>query len=507
METSQRRQILLTPSTSSRKRKRTQETQQARSSSPQTLDQSPSKRLRSKPSCCSAEEILHPGEASDTDETSPDPLRYWVRTGKWLKEYFEQDSSVREDFERGKLPEKSPERDWVKEFKAKEPLRPMHGLEHLRHLLARKRSSSSSLNRKRSQSTLQTPSDQLPREVKSAQYKDAVYKDQLEEMGSYMRESDLGITDNSRNLCKNLLQSEQDVPQDSLFRDDLFEKTCQRIDTRNEAMVIRDIGLLIVPSAQTLATYGATHLNGLYETVNEGWNTAITFLGTRPQPDYSVGFRRSAFTAEQLEKLEPFVGEIGSKLQTYFMTTMRMYFPFLTCEVKCGASALDVADRQNAHSMTIAVTAIVELYRSVKREKELDREILAFSISHDDTSVRIYGHYPVIEGDKTTFYRHTIHEFYFKALEGKEKWTAYKFTKNVYDHHSKKLHQIICSAIDDIPAGINFDLSDSASLSQGTPQSLQTSHLAELTPTTSSIQASEPSFKKPRNKGAGKKQR
>ena len=46
----------------------------------------------------------------------------------------------------------------------------------------------------------------------------------------------------------------------------------------------------------------------------------------------------------------------------------------------------------------------------MKREKELDREILAFSISHDHTSVRIYGHYPVIKGDKTTFYRHPIVE-------------------------------------------------------------------------------------------------
>jgi hypothetical protein len=48
-----------------------------------------------------------------------------------------------------------------------------------------------------------------------------------------------------------------------------------------------------------------------------------------------------------------------------------MYFPFLTCEVKCGAAALDVADQQNAHSMTIAVRGIVELFRLVKREKEL----------------------------------------------------------------------------------------------------------------------------------------
>jgi hypothetical protein len=113
-----------------------------------------------------------------------------------------------------------------------------------------------------------------------------------------------------------------------------------------------------------------------------------------------VGFGRSAFTNSQLEKLTPFVGEMTDTFTSYFMATWQMYLPFLTCEVKCGAAALDVADRQNAHSMTLAVRGVVELFRLVKREKELHREILAFSISHDHQTVRIYGHYPVIDGQK-----------------------------------------------------------------------------------------------------------
>jgi hypothetical protein len=115
------------------------------------------------------------------------------------------------------------------------------------------------------------------------------------------------------------------------------------------------------------------------------------------------------------------------------MATWQMYLPFLTCEVKCGAAALDIADRQNAHSMTLTVRGVVELFRIVKREKELHQEILAFSVSHDHQTVRIYGHYPMIDGNKTSFYRHAIYTFNFTALDSKEKWTAYKFTKNVYD--------------------------------------------------------------------------
>ena len=50
-----------------------------------------------------------------------------------------------------------------------------------------------------------------------------------------------------------------------------------------------------------------------------------------------------------------------------------------------------------APSMTCAVRGVVELCRAVKREKELHQEILAFSISHEHRSVRIYGHYAIIE--------------------------------------------------------------------------------------------------------------
>jgi hypothetical protein len=98
-----------------------------------------------------------------------------------------------------------------------------------------------------------------------------------------------------------------------------------------------------------------------------------------------------------------------------------MYFLFLTCEAKCGTTVLDIIDRQNTHSMTLTMRGIIELFRLVKCEKELYREILAFSVSHDHRTVRIYGHYPIIDGIKTTFYRHPIYKFSFTALDGKEK--------------------------------------------------------------------------------------
>ena len=129
-----------------------------------------------------------------------------------------------------------------------------------------------------------------------------------------------------------------------------------------------------------------------------------------------------------------------------FISTYYIYFPFLIYEVKCGAVALDITDQQNAHSMTLAVRSIVELFRLIKRE-ELHREIFTFSISHDHQTVRIYSHYLIIDGKKTTFYRYSIKTFDFTNEDSKEKQMAYKFVKNIYDiqmsTHLKRIYLII----------------------------------------------------------------
>lgn len=445
---------------------------------------------------------------SGINEETANPLQYWTLTKRWPKKYFQQHGQVGKDLEQDNRLEEQMEN-------SNPPIQyvEVNGL----RLPCPIKKVPTSLRRKQSDSSLNESCDQTNRERKSAPYRTTQYTTLLEGKGSYMYKSDLGITKESKDLYQSLLKSKQAVPKDSLFRDDLFEKTCRKIEDRNEAKVIQDIARLIVPSAETLATYDATHLEHLIEGVNEGWSGNIPIEGPRPQPDYSVGFRRSAFTDEQLKKLDPLIGSVFEN--SLFVATYRIYFPFFTCEVKCGASALDIADRQNAHSMTVAVRALIVLFRSVRREKELNREILAFSISHDHRSVRIYGHYPVIERDKVTFYRHPIHEFSFTALDGKEKWTTYKFTKNVYDHYSTKVHKLICSAIDDLPTGISFDLSQSASFPKSTPQGSQQSSVnsilseddgqlssvasQEVTPTTSFTQTREPAFKKPRNKRAG----
>ncbi|KAG9228305.1 hypothetical protein BJ875DRAFT_527621 [Amylocarpus encephaloides] len=310
------------------------------------------------------------------------------------------------------------------------------------HLLVRKKSSTSS-------------SDQKPRDAKSAPYQNARYENILATKGSFIGKSELDATAKSKSLCRTLLETKQTFPDDSLFRDNLFEEAYEMVRNKNEARVVRDISSFMVPSAEILAIRGAKHLKILIESVNEGWNNSIPITKTRPKPDYSV-----------LKRIEPFVGELTDT--SFFMATYSMYFPFLTYEAKCSAIAFD-----------IAVGGIVELFRLVKREKELYREILAFLISYDQRTVRIYGHYPIIKGNETTFYRHLIRTFDFTELDGKEKWTAYQFTKNIYDLWMLTHLKRICSVIEELPSHINFEVSERSELTEsGLSQSLESHHIS-----------------------------
>lgn len=132
----------------------------------------------------------------------------------------------------------------------------------------------------------------------------------------------------------NLPKDMEDLCQKLLKRSKMFLRT-RKIEDRNEARVIQVISRLIVPSAETLATYGATHLDHLIEGVNEGWTGSIAVEGfPRPQPDYSIGFRRSAFTNEQLNKLDPLIGSVYDG--------GRLFKLWVVCPLKPGSAAMEL---------------------------------------------------------------------------------------------------------------------------------------------------------------------
>ncbi len=117
--------------------------------------------------------------------------------------------------------------------------------------------------------------------------------------------------------------------------------------------------------------FGATHLKHLIETIDESWIKSIPLIkDPRSQPNFAVGLKSSTFTSKQLKKLYPSIG--NWQTTSRLIATNEMYFPFLTLEIKCDNEALNIANRQNAHSVAVATNAIVELYRLVSRQDELN---------------------------------------------------------------------------------------------------------------------------------------
>ena len=144
----------------------------------------------------------------------------------------------------------------------------MHDFHLLQYLFARKKSSAF-LRRKNSQSIFQTLSDQLSRKIKNAQYRNSNYTIELKKKNSHMRKFSLNITNTSKSLCRIMLKKKQTFPQNTLFRDDLFDEICESMKRKNEAMIIRNIFSFICFFSQVLRIYDAKHLNHLYESVNE----------------------------------------------------------------------------------------------------------------------------------------------------------------------------------------------------------------------------------------------
>lgn len=148
--------------------------------------------------------------ANNIRENKFNPISHWSQKESWPEEYFEQTSQAREGFEQEN---------------------------NMNRILARKRSTSFPCGEQSDFSDV-TPIDQKPREEKSAPYTHLGYETLLATKGSYMNKSDLGITDISKGLCRTPLTTEQQVPQQSIFRDGLFEEACQSVHARNEARVV-----------------------------------------------------------------------------------------------------------------------------------------------------------------------------------------------------------------------------------------------------------------------------
>ena len=298
------------------------------------------------------------------------------------------------------------------------------------------------------------------------------YEEVLKHAGIYMNE-ELGqtISNTSQELCGTLLNSFFPPPSNSLFGGRLFLLTLDELRNENEPRVQRDVTPLLIPCASLLyLSDRILQCQHLSTKIQSEWTKVTPLAGPLPVPDYVVGLKRSAFTHDEVVQLQTYS---APNKATVFRDGL--YFPFLVCEVsidrfracqtnlrsfkvKCGENGLSIAERQSMHVASVAANAIIELLRdpAVSRVRELHREILVFSISHDHVNVRIHGHYACVEGDAITLHRHLIRSFDIRDQNGKEKWTTYHIVRKIYDYfvpiHLERIH----GAIEKLPVGLRF---------------------------------------------------
>lgn len=281
-----------------------------------------------------------------------------------------------------------------------------------------------------------------------------------------MQSSNL-IRKESKTLCDSYLKIKWRNIRSSIFSGKEFARVLDRVQNLNEARIQRDITPWVVPSAEILYFRGEHNLNWIGEELDTEWIKCVAMGSTKPKPDYTAGLQRKAFTEEEIEKLENYATPIRP-----FYFTPNLCFPFLICEAKSGERGLNEADRQNIHSASIAVNAIVMLYKeafmttSPDRVQKLYGQVLVFTISHDNDRVFLYGHFTVVDDTgQLEFYRYPIALFSLTTKDGADRLKAYNFVRHVYEKFAPEHRQRIKDAVTYLASppehtGLSFAASD-----------------------------------------------
>ena len=259
------------------------------------------------------------------------------------------------------------------------------------------------------------------------------------------------VSKQSKSFCEELQKISHQTIEPGLFDGKIVRKVVALCRKRNEAMIYREITLMISPPIKSIYFHGGDHVEHVIDEVDANWKHNCVLSGPRPRPDLALGLSSSAFTSAEIEKLDCY-----STSNNWTKFTELMYFPFLMCEVKCGRDGLDTADRQNMHTSSIAIKAILQIeqeadkYRPEKELQRLSYQTLIYSISHDQEDARIYGHFPVVYGEKWYYYRYRIAKLDLLA-EKHGLLASHNFVGNVLKLHVPKHLDRLKNAIAILP--------------------------------------------------------
>ncbi|KAK1044086.1 hypothetical protein LTR74_018349 [Friedmanniomyces endolithicus] len=305
----------------------------------------------------------------------------------------------------------------------------------------------------------------------------AAYEEELQRYGIVFDDlttKDL-VTADSKDMCQALLGLDELAPAYNWCSEEMYIRIFQRASKRNEERIRRDLTPHIVPSAELLYLVdGEIALENVREEMSGDWTKCSLLGGTQPRPDYAYGLSSATFTGEERAKLENY-----TNINNPTKFTESMYFPFLLCEAKCGKKNINDADRQNVHSASIAVNAIIRLCRTAGEDsaQSLSGHILVFSISQDNERVKIYGHFPIIRDGRTTFHRYYVHDYSLDGHYGRDRNTGSNSIRAVYRDfyplHLQRIRQAVARLPDPRTTSMVSDVSVGEGETRASEQSSQ----------------------------------
>lgn len=264
----------------------------------------------------------------------------------------------------------------------------------------------------------------------------AAYEKWIEGKGLFM-DVFLGgerVSKHSKEVCSKFQNAKQKAISPVVFSKDAILEVIRSCQNRNEGKANRDITPILVPPIIAMRTHSEKHLEHVVDEVNADWNMTYILAGPQIRPNLALGLSNSAFSTAEIDRLS-----IYSSVDNWTNFTTYMLFPFLTCEVKCGREGLDQADRQNMHSSSVALRAILRIEHEAdkfRQKAQLDQlygRVLVFSISHDQQDARLYGHFARITGNKWEYYRYSVKKYELRNPD--DVIAIHNFVRNVFRIH------------------------------------------------------------------------
>ena len=301
-----------------------------------------------------------------------------------------------------------------------------------------------------------------------------MYEKWIERKGLFMDvlRGEESVCKKSKELCGSLQKITQKVISPSIFPKDTSLKVVLLCQNRNEGKVNRDVTPIIIPPTLSLYLHGDSAIEHVIDEVNADWMETCVLAGPQIRPDLSIGLSSSAFSEAEINKMKNY-----TSVDNWTMFTRDMYLPFLMCEVKCGRDGLNKADRQNMHSSSVAVRALLRIeqeadkHRQKKQFETLDGQILVFSVSHDQQDARLYAHYAKVRGKRWEYHRYKVKKF--DLMQHDELVAIHNFVRNVFKtflpKHIKRIKDALAALPD--PSTLSFSTSDMNL--QETPQNSQ----------------------------------